>query len=141
MNVIERMESINADKRIADFRVKMKQPYDFKVNYAFTRVKEFVEECGKLDLNVHVPEIYGTIERKSDGTLFTTGAQRTGCSFCGFGILLEHRHHRFDMLYDRNPKEWYFWMYNQGWGHVLDYIGVEWRHDIDQMSLFDLERI
>ena len=29
-------------------------------------------------------------------------------------------------------------MYNQGWGHVLDYIGVEWRHDIDQMSLFDI---
>lgn len=354
MNVIERMESINADKRIADFRVKMKQPYDFKVNYAFTRVKEFIVECGKrdlnchvsvggldsitlykfvneycgysvpgisvsaledvsiqnvhkelgveilhsykskidilkefgypilskeiaakiellqnpsdknktvrhaiitgetgeygghrkntrmklsqrwlelfggyenetenvnyktpdfkvsskccyylkekpcddwakknnsvpflglmaseggrrqkslmingcnyfgastirsapfaifsrqdilqlaLDLNVHIPEIYGTIERKSDGTLFTTGAQRTGCSFCGFGIQLEHRPHRFDMLYERNPKEWYFWMYNQGWGHVLDYIGVEWRHDIDQMSLFDLERI
>lgn len=354
MNVIERMESINADKRIADFRVKIKQPYDFKVNYAFTRVKEFIVECGKrdlnchvsvggldsitlykfvneycgysvpgisvsaledvsiqnvhkelgveilhsykskidilkefgypilskeiaakievlqnpsdknktvrhaiitgetgeyggyrkntrmklsqrwlelfggyenetenvnyktpdfkvsskccyylkekpcddwakknnsvpflglmaseggrrqkslmingcnyfgastirsapfaifsrqdilqlaLDLNVHVPEIYGTIERKSDGTLFTTGAQRTGCSFCGFGIQLEHRPHRFDMLYERNPNEWYFWMYNQGWGHVLDYIGVEWRHDIDQMSLFDLERI
>lgn len=54
MNVIERMESINADKRIADFRVKMKQPYDFKVNYAFTRVKEFIEECGKRDLNCHV---------------------------------------------------------------------------------------
>lgn len=354
MNVIERMESINADKRIADFRVKMKQPYDFKVNYAFTRVKEFIDECGKRDLNchvsvggldsitlykfineycgysvpgisvssledvtiqnvhkelgveilrsykskidilkefgypilskeiaakiellqnpsaknktvrhaiitgetgnyggnrkntrmklsqrwlelfggyenenenvnykipdfkvsskccyylkekpcddwakkhnsvpflglmaseggrrqkslmingcnyfgastirsapfaifsrqdilqlaidlkVHVPEIYGTIERTPDGTLFTTGAQRTGCSFCGFGIQLEHRPHRFDMLYERNPKEWYFWMYNQGWGHVLDYIGVEWRHDSDQMSLFDLERI
>lgn len=354
MNVIERMESINSDKRIADFRVKMKQPYDFKVNYAFTRVKEFIVECGKrdlnchvsvggldsitlfkfineycgfsvpgisvsaledvtiqnvhkelgieilrsykskvdilkefgypilskeiaskiellqnpsdknktvrhaiitgetgeygghrkntrmklsqrwldlfggyenetenvnykmpdfkvsskccyylkekpcndwakkynsvpflglmaseggrrqkslmingcnyfgastirsapfaifsrqdilqlaIDLNVHVPEIYGTIERKPDGTLFTTGAQRTGCSFCGFGIQLEHRPHRFDMLYERNPKEWFFWMYNQGWGHVLDYIGVEWRHDIDQMSLFDLERI
>lgn len=38
MNVIERMDAINADKRIADFRVKMKQPYDFKVGYAFTRV-------------------------------------------------------------------------------------------------------
>lgn len=54
MNVIERMDAINADKRIADFRVKMKQPYDFKVGYAFIRVKEFVEECGKRGLNCHV---------------------------------------------------------------------------------------
>ncbi len=39
-----------------------------------------------LDLEVPVPEIYGRIERAADGTLYTTGAQRTGCSMCGFGI-------------------------------------------------------
>ena len=89
-----------------------------------------------LDINVHVPEIYGTIERKLDGTLYTTGAQRTGCSFCGFGIQLERRPHRFDRLYQSNPKEWEFWMYEQGWGHVLDYIGVEWRQDYYQTKLF-----
>ena len=89
-----------------------------------------------LDLNVHIPEIYGTIERKADGTLYTTGAQRTGCSFCGFGIQLEKRPHRFDRLYQSNPKEWKFWMYDQGWGHVLDYIGVDWRQDYEQLKLF-----
>ena len=89
-----------------------------------------------LDLNVPVPEIYGTIERREDGTLYTTKAQRTGCSMCGFGIHLEKRPHRFDLLYQRNPKEWELNMYGlcdradgskYGWGHVLDYIGVEWR--------------
>lgn len=89
-----------------------------------------------LDLNVPVPEIYGTIERKEDGTLYTTKAQRTGCSMCGFGIQLEKRPHRFDLLRERNEKEWAFWMYDCctdpktgdrfGWGRVLDYIGVEW---------------
>lgn len=54
MNVIERMEAIGADKRIADFRVKMQQPYEFKVNYAYTRVKEFISECDKRGLNTHV---------------------------------------------------------------------------------------
>lgn len=87
-----------------------------------------------LDINVHVPEIYGTIERKEDGTLYTTKAQRTGCSFCGFGIQLEKRPHRFDRLYESNPKEWHFWIYEQGWGHVLDYIGVEWRQGEDNES-------
>lgn len=89
-----------------------------------------------LDLNAPVPEIYGKIERDSDGNLYTTGAQRTGCSMCGFGIHMEKRPHRFDKLRERNPKEWEFWMYKccideqtgekYGWGRVLDYIGVGW---------------
>lgn len=92
-----------------------------------------------LDLNVPVPEIYGQIERMADGTLYTTGAQRTGCSMCGFGVHLEKRPHRFDQLRARNEKEWEFWMYRCctdsktgerfGWGRVLDYIGVEWEND------------
>lgn len=86
-----------------------------------------------LELDVPVPEIYGTIERKEDGTLYTTKAQRTGCSMCGFGIHLEKRPHRFDLLKERNIKEWNFWMYEcctdengqkYGWAKVLDYIGV-----------------
>lgn len=97
-----------------------------------------------LDLKVHVPEIYGTIERRPNGELFTTKAQRTGCSMCGFGIHLEKRPHRFDLLHERNPKEWEFWMYrcctdkngNQyGWGKVLDYIGVGWEPR-EEISLF-----
>ena len=84
-----------------------------------------------LDLKVPVPEIYGEIVRDEDGTLRTTKAQRTGCSMCGFGITLERRPHRFDQLYERNPKEWEFWMFEMGWGHVLDYIGVEWRPQIE----------
>lgn len=54
MNVIERMESIGADKKMADFRVKQQLPYDFKVSYAATRAWEFYRECGKRDLNCHV---------------------------------------------------------------------------------------
>ena len=89
-----------------------------------------------LDLHVPVPEIYGHIEKAEDGTLRTTGAQRTGCSMCGFGVHLEQRPHRFDLLRERNEKEWEFWMYRcvtdektgekYGWGRVLDYIGVKW---------------
>lgn len=101
-----------------------------------------------LDLEVPVPEIYGEIKRKPDGTLYTTKAQRTGCSMCGFGIHLEERPHRFDRLRERNEQEWHFWMYEcctdpetgekYGWGRVLDWIGVEWE-DIpaQQISMFD----
>lgn len=82
-----------------------------------------------LDLKVPVPEIYGEIVRDEDGTLRTTKAQRTGCSMCGFGIHMEGRPHRFDRLRENNPREWEFWMYQMGWGRVLDYIGVEWENE------------
>lgn len=98
-----------------------------------------------LDLEAPVPEIYGTIERRPDGTLYTTGAQRTGCSMCGFGVHMEMRPHRFDQLRVRNQKEWEFWMYRCctdpetgekfGWGRVLDYIGVEWENVPDGVDL------
>lgn len=87
-----------------------------------------------LDLEVPVPEIYGKIARDENGQLYTTGAQRTGCSMCGFGIHLEKRPHRFDRLKEQNYEEWVYWMYKcctdeetgekYGWARVLDYIGV-----------------
>ena len=106
-----------------------------------------------LDLGVHVPEIYGIIDHRPVGTLYTTKAQRTGCSMCGFGIHMEKRPHRFDMLRERNLREWEHLMYHlvqdpdgnwYGWGKVLDYIGVGWEGDPyseipNQMNLFDEE--
>ena len=95
-----------------------------------------------LELDVPVPAIYGTIERKEDGTLYTTKAQRTGCSMCGFGIHTEKRPHRFDLLRERNEKEWKFWMYDIGWGHVLDYIGVEWETPVaEQMKIGEIKEL
>ena len=120
----------------------MKQPY--------SRDKE-----GKVipyePLKTIIPEIYGVIEKESDGTLRTTKAQRTGCSMCGFGIHLEKRPHRFDRLREENPKEWEFWMYKccideatgeqYGWGKVLDYIGVEWEDvPVKQMTIEDFKK-
>ena len=104
-----------------------------------------------LDLNVHVPEIYGTIERHGNGELYTTGAQRTGCDMCGFGIHIEQRPHRFDRLRETNPKAWEYWMYHvcrdedgseYGWGRVLDYIGVPWEDEPEgdkQMTFDEME--
>lgn len=96
-----------------------------------------------------IPAIYGEILQKENGDYYTTKAQRTGCSMCGFGIHLEQRPHRFDRLREDNYAEWEFWMYRcckdpltgeqYGWGKVLDYIGVGWE-DIPstQISIFDL---
>lgn len=99
-----------------------------------------------LELKVPVPEIYGTIEKDSNGNLYTTKAQRTGCSMCGFGIQLEKRPHRFDRLHETNMKEWDYWMNKccvdeqgnkYGWGKVLEYIGISWNWNGNKMVDLD----
>ncbi len=99
-----------------------------------------------------IPAIYGEIAEDKAGNLETTGAKRTGCSMCGFGIHMEERPHRFDRLRERNPKEWEFYMYKcctdpetgekYGWGRVLDYIGVGWEDAPGvQMSFADFPEV
>lgn len=104
-----------------------------------------------------LPAIYGEIRKDEDGNYYTTEAQRTGCSMCGFGCHMEKRPHRFDLLWKRNQKEWDLWMHHvvqrddgswYGWGYVLDYIGVEWRNPesaivekIEQMTMEELEKL
>lgn len=98
-----------------------------------------------------IPSIYGEIRKTIDGHYETTGAKRTGCSMCGFGIHIEERPHRFDLKRAENPKEWEYLMYHlvkdkvtgeeYGWGRVLDYIGVGWEDiPVKQMTLDDLMR-
>ena len=53
-NVLDRMKRINADRKIADFNVKMHMDYGFKKKYAETRIHEFISECDGRDLNYHV---------------------------------------------------------------------------------------
>lgn len=101
------------------------------------------------DIDSIIPEIYGSIVDDENGGLKTTGAQRTGCQMCGFGIHLEKRPHRFDKLYIRNPGNWRFWMFECcvdketgerfGWARVLDYIGVDWRPETMPVEQIKIE--
>ena len=53
-NCLERMERIDAKRKMADFQVKMGMDYDFKVKYATIRAREFAAECDRRGLNYHV---------------------------------------------------------------------------------------
>lgn len=125
-------------KRSAPFAIFLRQDVLTLALEMEAYYHEHWREFGDEELDTIVPAIYGEIVEDPDGTLRTTKAQRTGCSMCGFGIHLEKRPHRFDYLRQSNPAEWEYQMYHIGrdiygneigWGHVLDYIGVEWRND------------
>ena len=79
-------------------------------------------------------KIYGDIVPKGcigqmsmegvETSLMTTGAKRTGCMFCMFGVHLEGEPNRFQMMKKTHPKLYRYCIEDLGIGMVLDFIGV-----------------
>ena len=88
-----------------------------------------------MQFNVPYCSIYGEIQEDTDGKLYTTGATRTGCIFCGFGCHHDKAPTRFQRLKQSHPKQYEYcinggaygddgiWKPNSeglGMGHVFD---------------------
>jgi 3'-phosphoadenosine 5'-phosphosulfate sulfotransferase (PAPS reductase)/FAD synthetase len=76
------------------------------------------------------PSIYGDIVTDENGYLKTTGCDRTGCMYCGFGCHLEKEPNRFQKLKETHPKIREYCMKpvkdgGLGMKEVLEYIGVK----------------
>jgi 3'-phosphoadenosine 5'-phosphosulfate sulfotransferase (PAPS reductase)/FAD synthetase len=71
--------------------------------------------------------VYGDIGARENGELLTTGADRTGCIFCMFGICMEKGINRFMRMQTTHPKLWDYCINKLGCGKVLSYIGIQYR--------------
>ena len=82
---------------------------------------------------MHIPiaSVYGEIVEDKDGKLCTTGAKRTGCMFCMFGVHLEKQPNRFQRMYYTHPKQWDYCINRLGLKEVLDYIHVPYEPEPD----------
>lgn len=92
------------------------------------------------EYTVQYCSIYGDIVETKEG-LKTTGCNRTGCVFCGFGCHLEKEPNRFQRLKETHPRQYDYcinggemvdgkWQPSKeglGLGKVLDYIGVDYK--------------
>ena len=81
------------------------------------------------EYNLPYASVYGAIERERE-RYYTTGCQRTGCVFCGFGCHFEKEPNRFQRLKQTHPKLWEYCMKpwdkgGLGMKEVLEYIGVK----------------
>lgn len=91
--------------------------------------------------NLEITSVYGEIKQDKKGKYYTTGFDRTGCVFCGFGCHLEKEPNRFQRLKETHPKLYDYCInggeYNEdgmwepnaeglGMGKVLDYINVKY---------------
>ena len=73
--------------------------------------------------------VYGDIIKNENEKYLTTGENRTGCVFCGFGCHLEKSPNRFERLKKIDKPKWEYCMRSieengLGMGAVLDYINV-----------------
>lgn len=81
--------------------------------------------------NIPYASVYGEIKQDENGKYYTTGCDRTGCIFCGFGCHLEKEPNRFQRLKQTHPKLWEYCMRDWdkgglGMKQVLEYIGVKY---------------
>ena len=80
--------------------------------------------------NLPYASVYGEILQDKNGKYYTTGCNRTGCVFCGFGCHLEKEPNRFQRLKVTHPKLWDYCMKpwdegGLGMKEVLEYINVK----------------
>ncbi|NIW52514.1 MAG: phosphoadenosine phosphosulfate reductase family protein [Candidatus Korarchaeota archaeon] len=55
--------------------------------------------------------------------VYDMGYDRTGCMFCMFGVHMEDKPNRFQLMKETHPKHWSYCMNKLGLKEVLDYIG------------------
>lgn len=121
-----------------DSKRPISQPISFWTEQDVLRyIKEF---------NIHYASVYGEIKQGEDGKYYTTGYNRTGCVFCGFGCHLEKEPNRFQKLAQTHPQLYDYcmrggkydesgkWVPDKGLGmaKVLDFINVKWWNDGDE---------
>lgn len=73
--------------------------------------------------NLKIPSVYGEIIEEN-GSLKTTGCNRTGCMFCMFGLHLEEHPNRFERMKKTHPAQYDYIMNKLNGKHVIDcYLG------------------
>ncbi len=78
-----------------------------------------------VENNLPYCSVYGEIKQDKAGKFYTTGAKRTGCMFCMFGVHNEKSPNKFELMRETHPKLYDYCINKLGCGRVLDFIGVK----------------
>ena len=76
--------------------------------------------------NLPYCSVYGEIKQDKNGKYYTTGAKRTGCMFCMFGVHNEKSPNKFELMRETHPKLHDYCINKLGCGRVLDFIKVKY---------------
>ena len=84
-------------------------------------------------MKIPICSVYGEIVEDENGRLRTTKCDRTGCMFCMFGIFHDGTPNRFQRMYYSHPKQWDYCIHRLGIGDVLDWLGIPYEPETDDM--------
>lgn len=81
-----------------------------------------------VTFNLPYASIYGEILQDENGKYYTTGAKRTGCMFCMFGMSQDGCPNRFEKMKETHPRQYSYCMKSVeegglGLSKVLDFMG------------------
>ena len=82
--------------------------------------------------------VYGDIV-ECNGELKFTKMDRTGCTFCMFGVHLESTPNRFQIMQKDNPKMYEYCMNELGIKKVLEYCKIPYEYKVQDTIQFDYE--
>lgn len=75
---------------------------------------------------IPIASVYGAVMKDNKNKYYTTGCQRTGCMFCGYGCHREKEPNRFQKLKETHPKQYEYIINNLGMGEVLDFLNIKY---------------
>ena len=91
----------------------------------FWTEQDILEYIVKYGLKI--AKVYGDVV-KQDGKFITTGCQRTGCIFCGFGVHLEKGQNRYQRLEETHPQLHDYCMNKLGFKDVCEFMNIPYKN-------------
>jgi 3'-phosphoadenosine 5'-phosphosulfate sulfotransferase (PAPS reductase)/FAD synthetase len=85
------------------------------------------------DFSIPYCGVYGDIAEEN-GKLHTTVERATGCMFCMFGVHRDGTDNKFTRMKKSHQKLWEYCVYTLGLKDVLEYIGVPYGGESDDME-------
>jgi 3'-phosphoadenosine 5'-phosphosulfate sulfotransferase (PAPS reductase)/FAD synthetase len=110
---------------------------------SFWTEQDVLEYC--INNKIQLCSVYGNIVKDDKGKWRTTGLDRSGCVYCGFGCHLEKSPNRFERLKITHPKIWDYCIRPKdkgglGMGEVLDFINVPYgKEECDECNSRDCQ--
>lgn len=91
------------------------------------RKQDVIKYIKEYNIN-YCKDVYGEIIEEEQGKLKFSQCQRTGCTFCMFGVHLEQQPNRFQRMEIENPRLYKYCMEELNLKKVLDFINVPYRY-------------
>jgi 3'-phosphoadenosine 5'-phosphosulfate sulfotransferase (PAPS reductase)/FAD synthetase len=87
--------------------------------------------------NIEICSVYGDVVECPDGTLTTTGCDRTGCMFCMYGLHLDSCPNRFERMKETHPKQYDYIMNQLNGKHVMEeYLKCAFKSKLSKIKCF-----